>query len=95
MFADDSTFSLSNKNPDRLKESIKEKYRVIKAYMSKNKLILNSDKTHLLVMTSDKNHKNHQNFGITLDTGSEIIEPISEQKLLGGKGCIIYIFSFN
>ena len=49
-----------------------------------NKLILNSDKTHLLVMTSARNHRNHQNYNITLDTGSEIIEPISEERLLGG-----------
>ena len=52
--------------------------------MTKNKLILNSEKKHLLVMTSARNHLNHQNFGITLDTGTEIIEPGHEERLLGG-----------
>ena len=52
--------------------------------MGRNKHILNSDKTHLLIMTSAIKHRNHQNFNITLDTGSEIIEPISEERLLGG-----------
>ena len=52
--------------------------------MSKNKLVLNDEKTHLLVMTSAKNHRTHQDYNITLDTGSKIIEPISEEKLLGG-----------
>ena len=51
--------------------------------MNKNKLILNSDKTHLLVMTSAKKHQIYENFGIFLDTGSEIIEPQYEEKLLG------------
>ena len=52
--------------------------------MVKNKLVLNSDKTHLMIMASAKNHKTHGNYGITLDTGSEIIEPRDSEKLLGG-----------
>ena len=52
--------------------------------MAKNKLVLNSDKTHLLVLASSKNHKKHDNYGLTLDTGSEIIEPSDYEKLLGG-----------
>ena len=51
--------------------------------MNKNKLILNSDKTHLLVMTSARKHQIHDNFGISLDTGREIIEPQYEEKILG------------
>ena len=49
-----------------------------------NKLVLNSDKTHLLVMCTSNQHKKHQNYNITLDTGTEIIEPITSEKLLGG-----------
>ena len=51
--------------------------------MAQNKLILNSDKTHLLVMTSARMHRNHDNFGIVLHTGTEIIEPRYEERLLG------------
>ena len=47
-FADDSSFSKSDK--DTLNHDIKEKYSEIAEYMSANKLVLNSDKTHLLVM---------------------------------------------
>ena len=83
IFADDSKFTLSNKDPAQLTIDIRSKYKKIAAYMSKNKLILNSDKTHLLVMTSAENHLNHQHFGITLDTGAEIIEPGYEERLLG------------
>ena len=66
---------MSNKDPAQLTLDIRSKYKKIAAYMSQNNLILNSDKTHLLVMTSARNHLNHQNFGITLDTGTDIIEP--------------------
>ena len=52
--------------------------------MAQNKLVLNSDKTHLLVMASQNKHKTRLNFGITLNIGTEVIEPISCEKLLGG-----------
>ena len=84
IFADDSTFTISNKDTEQLREDIKAKYKVIAEYMGKNKLILNSDKTHLLVMTSSRNHRLHGNYDITLDTGNEIIEPRAEERLLGG-----------
>ena len=49
-----------------------------------NKLVINSDKTHLLIMASARNHRRHGDYRITLDTGSEIIEPQDTEKLLGG-----------
>ena len=53
--------------------------------MNQNKLVLNGDKTHLLIMASSNKHRRHQDFGITLETGTKIIEPISSEKLLGAK----------
>ena len=50
--------------------------------MNQNKLVLNGDRTHLIVMDSSQKHNN---FNIVLDTGAEIIEPISDEKLLGAK----------
>ena len=83
IFADDSTFSASNKDIGQLKNTIKEKYEVIADYMGKNRLIPNSEKTHLLAMSSSRNHLQHGNFGVTLDTGNEEIEPSTEERLLG------------
>ena len=54
---------------------IDKKYQNLVEYMNNNKLVLNSDKTHLLIMTSDVKHRSHGNFNITLNTGTEIIEP--------------------
>ena len=83
-YADDSTYSKSSNDPEKLKEEIDSKYQDISNYMAKNKLILNNDKTHLLIMTSSKNHKSHDNFNISLNTGDEIIQPSEHEKLLGG-----------
>ena len=83
LFADDSTYSISNKDPNELKQDIDAKYKVIANYMSRNKLVLNTDKTHLLVMASRAAHRLNGNFGITLNTGAEVIEPVNNEKLLG------------
>ena len=83
MYADDSTFSLSCRSVEELNENLDKKYQQIAKYMEKNKLILNSDKTHLLIMTSARKHANHQDFGIYLNTGSEVVLPRNEEKLLG------------
>ena len=53
--------------------------------MANNRLKLNSDKTHLLIMTSKIQHKKYQDFGITLDTGQEFITPVQNEKLLGAQ----------
>ena len=83
LYADDSTLTLSSKNVQELTVKIAQKYSVISEYMASNRLILNSDKTHLMVMTSARMHSVHQDFGIYLDTGSETILPQNEERLLG------------
>ena len=84
-FADDSTFTISSKDPEYLIEAIADKYKSISTYMSQNKLVLNSDKTHLMVMASSHQHRKYNEFGIYLDTGTEIIEPLEDEKLLGAQ----------
>ena len=39
LYADDSTFSISSKNIDKLNEDVDAKYKIIAEYMDKNKLI--------------------------------------------------------
>ena len=82
-FADDSSFSKSHKDTDILNENIKQDYNKISEYMAANRLVLNSDKTHLLVMASSTQHRLHGNYGVQLDTGSEIILPQDNERLLG------------
>ena len=82
-YADDSTYTFSGKNPEEIKNKIQQKYDNLSNYMGENKLVLNSDKTHILVMASSAKHRKYNNFGIFLDTGQEIIEPVQSEKLLG------------
>ena len=82
-FADDSTFTISRGNPEELNEVVDKKYLEVERYIEANKLVLHSDKTHMLAMGTPYQHKQHQNHNITLDTGTEIIEPSYSEKLLG------------
>ena len=84
-FADDSTLSISSKDPALFQEDINSKYKVISDYMAMNKLFLNSDKTHIMVMTSQYHHRRSNNFGLQLNTGSEIIKPSDNERLLGAQ----------
>ena len=92
-FADDSTYTISRTATDELNEVIDRKYKDIALYMNANKLVLNTDKTHLLVMATPYQHKHFEDFGIILNTGTEAIEPIYSEKLLGGH--ITNDFKFN
>ena len=92
-FADDSTLTVSRSNPVKLDQVIDTKYKEVEQYMMANKLVLNSDKTHLLIMTTPYQHKRYQDFGITLNTGAETIMPSYTEKLLGG--FITNDFKFN
>jgi hypothetical protein len=51
--------------------------------MDANKLVLNSDKTHLLALASKAQHRLHGNYGVELDTGNEIIQPLDHERLFG------------
>ena len=92
-FADDSTITVSRADPAELDQMVDLKYKQVEAYMVANKLVLNSDKTHLLIMTTPSKHRKHGDFGITLNTGAELIEPSYSEKLLGGY--IANDFKFN
>ena len=64
--------SISRGSPEELDEAIDVKYKEVEKYMRANKLILNSEKTQLLVMATPQQQKQHQNYGVILDTGIDI-----------------------
>ena len=83
LYADDSTYTHSDSDPNILKEIIDARYQNIIDYMAKNKLVLNTEKTHLLIMASRMQHRFHGDYGITLNTGSEVIQATTQERLLG------------
>ena len=81
-FADDSTYSVSSQDQDHLKQKLNEKYTVMASYLGNNRLKLNDDKTHLLIMTT-KQKQRILNIDIQISTPNEEIRPIKSERLLG------------
>ena len=53
-YADDSTFFFSSPNLDMLSATISEKYKSVANFMCSNKLKLNGEKTHLMLLSTDR-----------------------------------------
>ena len=58
-FADDSTYGVSSQDQGVLEEKLNNKYNILANYMGNNKLKLNDDKTHLLIMTTQQKNNQH------------------------------------
>ena len=73
-FADDSTLSVSAPDPDILTDKLNQKYAILSEYLSSNKLKLNDEKTHLVLMTTEVNRRlNNPMAEITAN--AEIVSP--------------------
>ena len=81
-FADDSTYSVSSQDQDTLAQKLNDRYNVMADYMNNNRLKLNDDKTHLLIMTTSQKQR-ILNLYIEINTPTEDIKPIKSEKLLG------------
>ena len=71
LYADDLIYSTSADGSFELKDTIEAKYRNVVQYVAMNKLVLNTKKTHLLIMASKRQHRLHSNYGITFNTEAE------------------------
>ena len=81
-FADDSTYSVANKDLARLEDRLNRSYAEMSLFMANNKLKLNDEKTHLLMMTTGQKHRNLES-SITINTSGGDINRIQSEKLLG------------
>ena len=83
-YADDTTFTTSDYDAASLSSKLSEKYRIIAQFMVNNRLKLNDDKTHLLVMctgqTKGRAMLGHQ---VQIVTPTAVIKPSRTEKLLG------------
>ena len=64
------------------KKKLDEKYHIMATYLGDNRLKLNDDKTHLLIMMT-RNKRRLLNIDIQINTQSKEIKPIKSEKLLG------------
>ena len=84
-YADDSSFSSSSSCLDTIETQLKSNYDEVAAFMNNNKLKLNSDKTHLMLLGTDSAWRNKLSpHSLSLDTGQERIPTTDCEKLLGG-----------
>ena len=81
-FADDSTYAVSSADQDILQQKLNAKYEVLANYMANNRLKLNDEKTHLLIM-STRQKLRLTNIKVEISTKNEVIKPIESEKLLG------------
>ena len=82
IFADDSTYCVSAKDPQELSVKLSHKLSVMADYLTANKLKVNSDKTHLLVMSTDQ-FRRRNNFQVQIYTPLKVIVQSSVERLLG------------
>ena len=80
-YVDDGTYSFASKDPVTLSNTLSNKYKVISNYMESNKLVINADKTHLVVMGKKK--VDNLRGQVQLTAGQHIIAPSQTEKLLG------------
>ena len=78
-YVDDSTYSLAQSDPQVLSREISKQYQVISNYMAANKLVVNDDKTHLLVQGT-RNMAERRSLVVT-QAGNHIIVPSQKEKL--------------
>ena len=80
-YADDSTYLFSSSDPSELSDKLTSVYKIIADYMGNNRLVINDDKTHLVVMGSKAN--NMKRNLVEIIAGNTTIRPTPSEKLLG------------
>ena len=72
-------------DPVELSAILTQKYNVIAEFLTANKLKVNDDKTHLLVMSTRQKRVNRDTRNITINTPTAIITPSKVERLLGAQ----------
>ena len=82
-FADDSTYTVAGNTEADLSEKLTSKFEALEKYLTDNRLCINPDKTHTIVVTTKQKRRHIDTAAVTLDTGSEVIAPSQVELLLG------------
>ena len=88
-FVDDATTYYGHRDPAKVTQVINKSFSAIESYMHANKLKVNSDKTHLLVVTKSRGGEvqgrlaKERRAAVTLTAGGELIKQSDSEVLLG------------
>ena len=80
-YVDDDTYSSGLKDPEMLSVVLSNQYETISKYMVSNKLVINDDKTQLLVLGTRVNKAIREQ--VSMQAGVHTIRPATNGKLLG------------
>ena len=84
-YADDGTLTVTDHDPNALTMKLTRKYNTISQFMVNNRLKLNDEKAHLLVMSTGQTQRQVVSARkVRIFTPSEVVSPSSCEKLLGG-----------
>ena len=80
-YVDDGAYSYAHSDPTTLSEVLTRKFKLLEEWINGNKLVINADKTHLLVLGPKKiaNRRNQ----VSIQAGPHTILPTESEKLLG------------
>ena len=81
-YVDDGAFSFAHTNKIVMSRVLSEKYNVMEEWMNNNKLVINPDKTHLMVIGTKKTFDLRKQ--VSMMAGGFPIGPTETEKLLGG-----------
>ena len=82
-YVNDGAFSYAHEDPVVLSQVLNKKYSLLEDWINGNKLVINQDKTHLMVMGPKKiSAKRHL---VSIQAGEFTIEPTESEKMLGGQ----------
>ena len=84
-YADDSTYTATGNDPKELSDKLSHKYAVLADFLTSNKLKVNDDKTHLLVMSTRQKRYHRDTSTITINTPTATITPSVVERLLGAQ----------
>ena len=80
-YVDDGAYIYAHEDPTVLSEVLSRKYSLIEDWINGNKLVINPDKTHLMVMGPRKISEKRSR--VIIQAGPHTISPTVSEKLLG------------
>ena len=79
-YIDDNTSSISCDTAEELSNRLSKEYATMSSYMSSNKLLINDEKTKLIVMC--KKTRKDERKDVSIKAGNHVINPSATHKLL-------------
>ena len=76
-YADDSTYTVRGNSPEQMSAVLSKKYKVMADLLTDNKLKVNDDKTHLLVMTTRQKRRFVNTNTIQIQTPTAVLQRLS------------------